>query len=135
MYTTDEGQRQVELCAIIYEPASGGAPRPFSLLVSTSDGAAGIVVLCAINVLLTIHMCFLVFPDDYVLVIDQVLDFVVGDERACHVIDINDDDICENFPNEDFFSYLVLDSRGRRIDVDPEQAQVIIDDTNELECG
>ena len=88
-----------------------------------------------INVLLTIHMCFLVFPDDYVSVINLVLDFVVGEERACHDININDDDICENYLNEIFFSNLELDSRGRRIDVDPEQAQVIIDDTNELECG
>ena len=34
-YTIDEGQPQVQLCVIIYEPDSGGAPRPFSLLVST----------------------------------------------------------------------------------------------------
>ena len=80
-------------------------------------------------------MCFLVFPDDYESVINEVLDFVVGQDRVCHIIGITDNDICEINPNEIFFSNLELDSRGRRIDVHPEQAQVIIDDTNELECG
>ena len=80
-------------------------------------------------------MCFLAFPDDYESVINEVLDFVVGQDRVCHNISITDDDICENDPNDSFFSNLEVGSRGRRIDVDPEQAQVIIDDTNELECG
>ena len=84
---------------------------------------------------LTIIMCILVFPADYVSVINEVLDFTVGQDRVCHNISITDDDICDNDPNEFFFSNLELGSRGRRIDVDPEQAQVIIDDTNELECG
>ena len=41
VYTTDEGQAVVELCAIIYEPPSGVAPRAFFLFASTLDGTAG----------------------------------------------------------------------------------------------
>ena len=40
-YTTDEGQMEVELCAIIYEPPSRVAPRPFFIFASTMDGTAG----------------------------------------------------------------------------------------------
>ena len=80
-------------------------------------------------------MCFLVFPDDYESVINEGLDFVVGQDRVCHNIGITDDNICEINLNEIFFSNLELDSRGRRIDLDPERAQIIIDDANELECG
>ena len=36
-YTTSEGQGFVEICAIITEPVSGGAPRPFSLIALTID--------------------------------------------------------------------------------------------------
>ena len=80
-------------------------------------------------------MCFPVFPDDYERVIDEVLDFAVGQTTACHIVNITDDIICENDPNEFFFSNLVLGGGDQPIDVDPEQAQVIIDDTNEPECG
>ena len=41
VYTTDEGQTEVELCAVIYEPPSGVAPRPFFIFASTMDGSAG----------------------------------------------------------------------------------------------
>ena len=39
-YTTSEGEGMVTLSIIIFEPDTGGAPRPFSLSVSTSDGSA-----------------------------------------------------------------------------------------------
>ena len=42
VYTTGEGQIEVELCAIIYDPPSGGATRPFFILATTMDGTAGI---------------------------------------------------------------------------------------------
>ena len=80
-------------------------------------------------------MCFPVFPDDYERVIDEVLNFAVGQTMACHIINITDDNICENNPNEFFFSNLVLGGGDQPIVVDPEQAQIIIDDTNEPECG
>ena len=40
MYTTSEGMGQVELCAVIFEPTSGGAPRPFTLSITTEDDTA-----------------------------------------------------------------------------------------------
>ena len=40
-YTTSEGEGVVELCAIIYVPASGGAPRDFVIEANTRDGSAG----------------------------------------------------------------------------------------------
>ena len=63
------------------------------------------------------------------------LDFPVGSTRACHAVDIVDDDICENDPNENFFSNLVLGGGVGPIIVEPPQTEVIIDDTNEPECG
>ena len=69
------------------------------------------------------------FPDDYEPVTNEVLNFALGQTMACHIINITDDNICEN---EFFFSNLVLGSGEQPIDLDPEQAQVIID---EPECG
>ena len=41
VYTTTEGDGSVTLCAIVTEPATGGAPRPFTIAATTSDGTAG----------------------------------------------------------------------------------------------
>ena len=41
VYTTPEGDVSVELCAIIYEPNTGVAPRPFVISYSTENGTAG----------------------------------------------------------------------------------------------
>ena len=38
---TMEGDMYVILCAVIFEPATGVAPRPFTLTYETSDGTAG----------------------------------------------------------------------------------------------
>ena len=40
-YTISEDQGAVNLSVIIFAPPTGGAPRPFSLSVSTGDGSAG----------------------------------------------------------------------------------------------
>ena len=40
-YTTSEGEGVVELCAIIYVPASGVAPRDFVIEANTTDRSAG----------------------------------------------------------------------------------------------
>ena len=82
-------------------------------------------------------MCILniVSPDDYGAVTNVRLDFVVGQTRSCHTVNINDDKICENDPNERFFSDLVLGGGVLPITVKLPQTQVIIDDTNEPECG
>ena len=42
VYTTSEGEGMVELSVIIFDPPSGGAPRPFTLSINTEDGTAGI---------------------------------------------------------------------------------------------
>ena len=39
-YVTSEGQGAVDLSIFIFTPPTGGAPRPFTLSVSTEDGTA-----------------------------------------------------------------------------------------------
>ena len=41
MYETSESEGMVVLNIRIFEPTSGGAPRPFTLSVSTQEGTAG----------------------------------------------------------------------------------------------
>ena len=41
VYTTSEGEGFVRLCAIIYSPDSGVAPRPFTISYTTADDTAG----------------------------------------------------------------------------------------------
>ena len=41
MYNTTEGQGVLMICAIIYDPDAGGAPREFTLLSTKFDGTAG----------------------------------------------------------------------------------------------
>ena len=41
VYTTPESQGLVALCAIIYAPSSGGAPRPFTISYTTANDTAG----------------------------------------------------------------------------------------------
>ena len=38
-----ESQRQVQLSVVITDPSSGGAPRPFTLLLNTHSNSAGII--------------------------------------------------------------------------------------------
>ena len=52
-----------------------------------------------------------------------------------HTILLNDDIVCENSPNEIFFSTIALDSGIPSITVTVPRATVIIDDTVEEECG
>ena len=40
LYTTPEGDTEVVMCVVIYEPPSGGTPRSFVLSYSTADGTA-----------------------------------------------------------------------------------------------
>ena len=73
-------------------------------------------------------------PGDYNAVMGELLQFNLGDERICHTITINQDDVCEE-PYEDFFSDLILDSGIQPITVVQPRAQVIINDTIEPECS
>ena len=72
---------------------------------------------------------------DYVATIGEDLTFMRGDEVVCHRVPIVDDNICEVDPAENFFSSLSFVSGILPIDIDPEMAEVIINDVNETECG
>ena len=74
-------------------------------------------------------------PDmDYDAVSGEIVQFAVGDTFQTHTIIINDDDVCENDPNEFFFSNIALDTGVEPIFVIPPQATVTIDDAAEAEC-
>ena len=75
-----------------------------------------------------------VSPADFLAASGQ-LQFNQGDMRVCHTITINQDEICENNPNEDFFSNLALASGMQPITVIRERARIIIYDSMELECS
>ena len=60
--------------------------------------------------------------------------FQMGDVRVCHNVVIIDDDDCET-PFEDFFSNLEYDSGDMPIIITRDRTRVIINDTDELECG
>ena len=55
----------------------------------------------------------------------------MGDSEECHEVTILNDDICERPVQEYFFSTLELFSGQPVIVVDPEQARVIIDDSED----
>ena len=62
--------------------------------------------------------------------------FSPGDIRMCHTIDILPDEECEFLDeNESFFSDLTLVSDIFDMSVDPATAEIIIDDSDEPECG
>ena len=67
-------------------------------------------------------------------VVNHPLVFNPGETRVCHAIEILQDDMCENRPNEDFFSDLSYVSGPQPI-IDPSEARVVIIDDGELECG
>ena len=84
------------------------------------------------------HTCsylITVSPGDYGGVIGQIIQFNTGDTNQTHTIIIRQDDICEDDPNEFFFSNIQLDSGLPIINVIRPQATVIIDDSGEIECG
>ena len=71
--------------------------------------------------------------DDYVAVSEE-LAFSLGDTRVCHTSDIVNDGICESDPNEDFLFGLAFVSGVQPITIEPDAAQVLIDDSAEQEC-
>ena len=42
VHTTSEGVGAIDLSIVVTDPPTGGAPRPFSLSVTTQDGTAGL---------------------------------------------------------------------------------------------
>ena len=74
-----------------------------------------------------------VAPGDYDALNGFELAFNIGDNRVCHNVTINDDELCEQ-PAESFLSRLSYVSGQMPITIDPEEARVFIDDENEPEC-
>ena len=60
--------------------------------------------------------------------------FNTGDDKQCHDVIINDDQLCEQ-PAENFFSDLSYVSGQQVVTIDPVRTTVFIDDDNEPECG
>ena len=83
---------------------------------------------------ITTTLNFTVAPGDYGAVVGEQLVFNAGDDRQCHTVNIVDDNDCEQ-PAEDFFSNLMFVSGQQVVTINPAQAQVIIDDDSEPECG
>ena len=66
---------------------------------------------------------------------DQIILFEAGNVTQSHRVQINDDNICEDQPNENFFSNIALNSGIPDIFVTEPRATVTIDDTGEDECS
>ena len=88
---------------------------------------------CYYNIITVCHHA--VAPGDYDAISNLQLAFNTGDTEQCYNVTINQDNICENNPNEDFTVTLQYESGIQPISVAPDVADVIIDDDNEPECG
>ena len=132
-YRTPEGDLVVELCAIIYEPTTGGlSPRAFTLSFVTSDGTAS--KFADFSGVSNTYIVFLnaVGGQDYIPSAGDLV-FAVGDTRQCHEVTIIDNNICERPEMEFFLSTLSL-LTGTHVVVDPEGTRVIINE-NPANCG
>lgn len=125
----------VELCVIITSP-HGGAPDEVTLSVTTRDHTAG-------NNVHMVHTCYncvhsmsllAVAGHDYAAVVSDELVFRHGENRVCYTVNIQQDYVCENISNEQFFSDLAYVS-GLQPVIDPSTVLVFIDDTKEQECS
>ena len=74
----------------------------------------------------------IVAPEDYISD-SGLLTFAIGYDRQCHSVQIANNELCEEPVLEHFFYNLTLESGIPRITVHPDDAKVIIDDTND--CG
>ena len=120
----------VKLNIFVFSHPVTGTPRPFTLSVNTQDGTAGINIIGTI--MQKAIYVLAVSPSDYGSVSGQLIQFNTGDTDQTHTITIAQNDLCENDPNEYFFSNITLVSG---IDVIQPLATVFIDDTRESECG
>ena len=71
---------------------------------------------------------------DYVPVSGQIIQFNAGDAIQMHTIIINNDNECESYPNENFFSNIVLGSGIPDIFVTIPRATVTINDSADPGC-
>ena len=72
---------------------------------------------------------------EYSGIVNVRLNFAARQERACHHVSIVDDDICELDTNKNFSSGLEYGGGEQPIIVNPALTEIIIDDTNQPECG
>ena len=72
---------------------------------------------------------------DYTAAVDEPLVFTQGQRSACHRVMITQDDICEINQIEDFFSNIAYVSGIIPSVINLPRTHVIINDTNEPECG
>ena len=82
-----------------------------------------------------IYLLFAASSDDVMYFGNGLLSFATGESRHCHTITINPDDECEVFNTETLTASLEYTSGNGIITVDTYQAQVILIDTEEPECG
>ena len=71
-------------------------------------------------------------PGDYGTVTNEIITFTTGQVRATHNITINQDDICENSPNENFF--VAINSDLPIVVVIRQRTEIIIDDSECSKC-
>ena len=75
-------------------------------------------------------------PDrDYIAVNGDTVLFNMGDTVQMHTIIISDDLLCENMPDEFFFSNISLTDANLPVTVVEPRATVFINDSGEAECG
>lgn len=140
LYTTSEGLGLVVLTIEIFNPPSGGTPLPFSLTINTEDGTAGnFSIADRLHILTRFFVLFLSVagaPDrDYNAVNGDTILFNIGDTVQMHTIVISDDLLCENMPDEFFFSNIALTDANLPVTVVEPRATVFINDSGEAECG
>ena len=73
--------------------------------------------------------------EDYGAILNELVVFTIRQTRACYIVPIVQDNKCEIEQIEDFFANLTYFSGILPITIDPPRTRVIIDDTNEPECG
>ena len=73
--------------------------------------------------------------EDYVAIVNEQQVYTIRQSRACYRVIIPQDNICEIDRIEDFFANLTYFLGIQPIIIDIPRTRVIIDDTNEPECG
>ena len=136
LYTTTESIGQVEICAVLMNPGPATAPRDFVLSSTTESGTASMFHQFYHLKLLNHSYIYPISAEgtDYVGQTAN-LTFAAGDSESCHTVVINQDDECEHPVPEDFFANLAYVSGIQNINVVQDRTRVLIDDSNEPECG
>ena len=135
LYTTTESIGQVEICAVLMNPGPATAPRDFVLSSTTESGTASMFINSTKFKLNHSYIYPLSAEGTDYLGQTANLTFAAGDSESCHTVVINQDDECEDPVPEDFFANLAYVSGIQNINVVQDRTRVLIDDSNEPECG